>query len=79
MGAMNPSGGATSRALYLRLLRHVWPYRAALFASIVAMIVGGLADAAVVKLLGPLITGSSRSATASSRSCCRSAWWPCSW
>jgi subfamily B ATP-binding cassette protein MsbA len=56
MGAMTPPGGATSRALYLRLLRHVWPYRAALLASIVAMIVGGLADAAVVKLLGPLIT-----------------------
>ena len=45
----------TSRELYLRLLRHVWPYRAALGAGIVAMIVGGLADAALVKLLDPLV------------------------
>jgi subfamily B ATP-binding cassette protein MsbA len=45
----------SSRSLYFRLLRHVWPYRAALGAGILAMIVGGLADAALVKLLGPLI------------------------
>ncbi|MEP7068665.1 MAG: lipid A export permease/ATP-binding protein MsbA [Usitatibacter sp.] len=45
----------SSRELYLRLLRHVWPYRGALAAGIAAMIVGGLADAALVKLLGPLI------------------------
>ena len=45
----------SSRELYLRLLRHVWPYRGALAAGIGAMIVGGLADAALVKLLGPLI------------------------
>jgi subfamily B ATP-binding cassette protein MsbA len=45
----------SSRELYLRLLRHVWPYRGALLAGIVAMVVGGLADAALVKLLGPLI------------------------
>ncbi len=45
----------SSRELYLRLLRHVWPYRVALFAAVAAMIVGGLADAALVKLLGPLI------------------------
>ncbi len=45
----------SSRELYLRLMRHVWPYRGALFAGIAAMIVGGLADAALVKLLGPLI------------------------
>jgi ATP-binding cassette, subfamily B, bacterial MsbA len=45
----------SSRELYLRLLRHVWPYRAALFAGIAAMVVGGLADAALVKLTGPLI------------------------
>ena len=45
----------TSRALYARLLRHVWPYRAVLFASVVAMIVGGLADAALVKVTGPMI------------------------
>jgi subfamily B ATP-binding cassette protein MsbA len=47
--------GTSSRELYLRLLKHVWPYRGALFAGIVAMIVGGLADAALVKLSGPLI------------------------
>jgi subfamily B ATP-binding cassette protein MsbA len=45
----------TSRELYLRLLRHVWPYRGALAAGIVAMIVGGLADASIVQLLDPLI------------------------
>jgi subfamily B ATP-binding cassette protein MsbA len=44
-----------SRTLYRRLLGHVWPYRAALFAAVLAMIVGGLADAAVVKLTKPLI------------------------
>ena len=44
-----------SQQLYARLLRYVWPYRAALFAGIVAMVVGGLADAALVKLTGPLI------------------------
>ena len=33
------------RALYARLLKHVWPYRAALAGAIAAMIVGGLADA----------------------------------
>jgi subfamily B ATP-binding cassette protein MsbA len=46
---------SSSRELYLRLLKHVWPYRGALFAGIAAMIVGGLADAALVKLTGPLI------------------------
>ena len=46
---------ATGRELYLRLLRHVWPYRAALAGGIAAMIVGGLADASIVKLTGPLI------------------------
>ena len=46
---------SSSRALYARLLRHVWPYRGALLAGIVAMIVGGLADAALVKLTGPLV------------------------
>jgi subfamily B ATP-binding cassette protein MsbA len=45
----------SSRELYLRLLKHVWPYRAALLAGVLAMIVGGLADAALVKLTGPLI------------------------
>ena len=45
----------SSRALYARLLRHVWPYRFALFGGVVAMVIGGLADASLVKLLGPLI------------------------
>ena len=30
------------------IMRHVWPYRGAVAAGIVAMIVGGLADAAIV-------------------------------
>ena len=51
---MNPQGPG-SRQLYVRLLRHVWPYRAALGGGIVAMIVGGLADASIVKLTGPVI------------------------
>jgi subfamily B ATP-binding cassette protein MsbA len=41
--------------LYKRLLTHVWPYRWALALGILAMIVGGLADAALVKLTGPLV------------------------
>jgi subfamily B ATP-binding cassette protein MsbA len=41
--------------LYKRLLTHVWPYRAALLVGILAMVVGGLADAALVKLTGPLV------------------------
>src|SRR5256885_16642098 len=45
----------TSRQLYLRLLKHVWPYRGALLGGIVAMVIGGLADAALVKLTGPLV------------------------
>jgi subfamily B ATP-binding cassette protein MsbA len=45
----------SARALYRRLLTHVWPYRRALFAGVVAMIVGGLADASLVKLTGPLV------------------------
>jgi subfamily B ATP-binding cassette protein MsbA len=51
MTAPQPDG----RALYARLLKHVWPYRAALFAAIAAMVVGGLSDAALVKLTGPLV------------------------
>src|SRR2546421_13017093 len=46
---------ATSRELYARLLSHVWPYRGAVAAGIAAMIVGGLADASIVQLVGPLI------------------------
>src|SRR6185436_17975282 len=45
----------SSASLYRRLLGHVWPYRGVLAAGILAMIVGGLADAALVKLTGPLI------------------------
>ncbi len=44
-----------SRDLYARLLRHVWPYRAALVGGIVAMVVNGLSDAALVKLTGPMV------------------------
>jgi subfamily B ATP-binding cassette protein MsbA len=46
---------ATSRELYLRLLRNVWPYRAMLAGGVVAMIVGGLADAGIVQLLDPIL------------------------
>jgi ATP-binding cassette, subfamily B, bacterial MsbA len=52
---MNDANGASGRDLYARLLRYVWPYRAALGGGILAMIVGGLADAALVKLTGPLV------------------------
>ncbi len=52
---MNPNVAPSSRALYARLLKYVWPYRAALGAAVLAMVVGGLADAALVKLTGPLI------------------------
>ena len=52
---MNAPPGPSSRDLYARLLKYVWPYRAALAAAVVAMVVGGLADAALVKLTGPLI------------------------
>jgi subfamily B ATP-binding cassette protein MsbA len=52
---MNAPALPSSRALYARLLRHVWPYRAALAGGVVAMVVGGLADASIVKLTGPLI------------------------
>jgi len=45
----------SSRALYARLLRHVWPYKAMLLWGVVAMVVGGLADAALVKLLDPMV------------------------
>ena len=49
------SPGLSSRQLYHRLLTYVWPYRGVLAAGVAAMIVGGLADAALVKLTGPLI------------------------
>ena len=45
----------TSSQLYARLLRHVWPYRAALLGGVVTMVIGGLADASIVKLTGPLV------------------------
>ncbi|APV49649.1 lipid A export permease/ATP-binding protein MsbA [Betaproteobacteria bacterium GR16-43] len=41
--------------LYKRLLTYVWPYRGALAIGVLAMIVGGLADAALVKITGPLV------------------------
>ncbi len=52
---MNLPAGFSSRQLYARLLRHVWPYRGVLLAGIAGMIVGGLADAALAKLTGPMI------------------------
>ncbi|HET9576414.1 MAG TPA: ABC transporter transmembrane domain-containing protein, partial [Usitatibacter sp.] len=52
---MNDANRSSGRQLYARLLRHVWPYRAALLAGVLAMVVGGLADAALVKLTGPLV------------------------
>ena len=52
---MTAPAGLSSRDLYARLLKYVWPYRWALFAGVVAMVVGGLSDAALVKLTGPLI------------------------
>ena len=52
---MNASPGPSSRDLYARLLKYVWPYRGALLVAVVAMVIGGLADAALVKLTGPLI------------------------
>ncbi len=55
MSAMESPAGLTSRQLYDRLLAHVTPYRGALFAGILAMVVGGLADAGLVQLTGPLI------------------------
>ena len=50
-----PPTAPSGAGLYRRLLGHVWPYRAALFAGVAAMVVGGLADAALVKHTGPLI------------------------
>jgi subfamily B ATP-binding cassette protein MsbA len=40
----------SSRELYLRLLRYVRPYRQAVFGVALAMVVGGLADASLVKV-----------------------------
>ena len=45
----------SGRALYFRLLGYVRPYREAVLAAVLAMIVGGLADAAIVKVVGPLV------------------------
>jgi subfamily B ATP-binding cassette protein MsbA len=52
---MTTQSPASSRALYARLLRHVWPYRAALLGGVLAMIIGGLADASIVKLAKPML------------------------
>ena len=52
---MNEETAPSSRDLYARLLRYVRPYRWVLAGGVVAMIVGGLADAALVKLTGPMI------------------------
>ena len=52
---MNRESAPSSRDLYARLLRYVRPYRWVLMGGVAAMIVGGLADAALVKLTGPMI------------------------
>ena len=44
------SAKQSSRELYLRLLAHVRPYREAVFGVALAMIIGGLADASLVKV-----------------------------
>ena len=44
------SAKTSSRELYLRLLRHVRPYREAVLGVALAMVVGGLADASLVKV-----------------------------
>ena len=46
---------ATGAALYRRLLGYVMPYKGVLLGGMLAMVIGGLADAALVKLTGPLI------------------------
>ena len=51
MSSPHPS----SATLYRRLLTHVWPYRAGLITAVIAMVIGGLADAAIVKVTGPMI------------------------
>ena len=55
MSPMESPASLTSRQLYDRLLAYVTPYRGALLGGIIAMVIGGLADAALVQLTGPLI------------------------
>jgi ATP-binding cassette, subfamily B, bacterial MsbA len=47
----------SSKALYVRLLRHVWPYRAAFFVSIFAMVVAAATDSSFAALMKWLVDG----------------------
>ncbi len=47
----------TSKALYGRLLRHVWPYRAAFSVAIAAMIVSALTDSSFAALMKWMVDG----------------------
>ena len=47
----------SSKALYMRLLRHVWPYRAAFIVSILAMVVAAATDSSFAALMKWLVDG----------------------
>ena len=51
------SAAPTSKALYARLLRHVWPYRAAFGVAIIAMIVSALTDSSFAALMKWMVDG----------------------
>ena len=53
---MSPSSGS-SKALYLRLLRHVWPYRAVFIVSLLAMVVAAATDTSFAALMKWLVDG----------------------
>ena len=47
----------TSKALYARLLRHVWPYRGAFSVAIAAMVVSALTDSSFAALMKWMVDG----------------------
>lgn len=47
----------SSKTLYLRLLHHVWPYRAAFIVSILAMIIAAATDSSFAMLMKWLVDG----------------------
>ena len=51
------SSAPTSKALYTRLLAHVWPYRAGFSVAIVAMIVSALTDSSFAALMKWMVDG----------------------
>ena len=51
------SSAPTAKALYARLLRHVWPYRAAFGAAIAAMVVSALTDSSFAALMKWMVDG----------------------